>query len=156
MYIKALELTSPQIMIFKLLSNWSRVKIMNKIKISDFIAFNTASLYSKTGAFGLLTCADKDPVSFLYVGRAMKRLWLYFNKHNFGFQPVTALLYLKQRVLEADVSNISEYHHELILKANSYFESKFEVKNQVPALLFRVGFAKPSTYRSVKKNPFYL
>lgn len=100
LYLKTMELPPPAVLIFKILSNWKRAVLLNKIGISKFIAKQNAVGYSSGSVVGLITVSSLGtPEEFILAGRLMERLWLKAGKLGLSFHPITGISYLMMRVL---------------------------------------------------------
>ena len=156
LYIKTLELAPPQEKAFKIFSNWSVLKYLNKINIGKLIAKDTAKLYAKSGAFGLIVTNDDAPESYIQIGSLLQEIWLTVSQLNLSLQPVTALLYLNQRIKSGDTEHFTQDQIELIQQANQNIERTFDIKQGTPAMLFRVGQADQPSAKSIKKLPLLI
>jgi len=154
LYLKTMELTPPQVLIFKLLSSWKKAKFLTKLGLAKFIAKENAKIYSSGAVIGLINVsktATKE--EFVSSGRAMQRLWLKTNKLGLSFHPITGIIYLVQRILDNKNEALSLEHVEVVRDAFSKIIKIFEVPDEeYVALLFRIGDGgRPSALSSRMK-----
>ena len=153
LFIKTLELKPPQEKAFKLFRNWQVINTLGKLGIPKAVAKDSAKLYQSSGAFGILLIDNEADEAFITAGRLFQRLWLYATRLQLALQPVTALLYLGQRINAGDTEKFSHTHAQLITKANQTINTLFGITNEVPVMLFRVGSSEPPSAVSLKREP---
>jgi len=154
-FVKTLELKAPQLLAFKLLSNWRRLSFISKfIPISDFIAKENAQIYFKSAAFvGFSVLQPADKVKFVNVGRCVQRIWLNLCCHNLSVQPLIGYTLLAQKLLEKnDRQPLFEHHQFLLEKSYRRIKEIFNTRDEVLAIL-RVGYATQATARTLRLPP---
>lgn len=154
LYIKTLELAPPQEWAMKLFRHWPIINFFNKFNFASLVAKDSAQRYASSSAFGLLAGFDKSKQSLVASGRMLERVWLTATKLGISLQPTAALLYLAQRIEEEERNKMfSERHASKILEAEKKIKEIFGLTNEIPLMLFRLGYADPPTARSVKHPP---
>jgi len=154
LYLKTMELAPPQVIIFKLLSKWKIAKYLTKLGIAKFIAKENSKIYSSGSAIGLITVShNATKEEFIFVGRAMQRLWLKATELDLSFHPITGIIYLIQRILHNENEVLSPTHVELVKNSFSKITKVFGVSDEsYVTLLFRIGHGgKPSAVSSRMK-----
>lgn len=94
MYFKTLELSPPQLFIFKhIFSRWSLLQILNKLLgISKLLPKETSKLYSSSSAIGIVAIKSEANENFVYVGRLFEKIWLKAVTMNLAFKPLQLCL----------------------------------------------------------------
>lgn len=156
LYIKTMEFLPPQKIIFKLLSFWPVAKVTKLIGLPKFIASENAKIYAKASAFGLFSISNHNPETYLNLGRSIAKLWLTVTSLGLSLQPITAVLYVAQRVFDNQTEGLEPEHQEKI--KNAYFKIKNEFSSglETPAFLFRVGEGGEPSARSSRMDPVYV
>lgn len=153
LYLKTLELPFPVQLLFRLIRYWPIMKIFNLIGFPKLAAKGNAVLYSSSSAIGIITAEGSDK-SFINAGRIMQRVWLTSTKLGLNFQPVTGIIFLKQRVDEGDGQELfSPENLKIINEAYEKIKSVFEINKGIAAMLFRIGDGGEPSARSSKKPP---
>lgn len=156
LYIKTFELKPPQELAFKLFSHWPIINFLNNFKMANLVAKDTQKVYASSACYGLITIQNNQPNSFIEAGRLFEKIWLTAAKYNISFQPTTALLYLQQKINEGQADEFSKKQIVEITHANQVISQLFKISEEIPAMLFRIGYAEPPTAVSLKKPPMYI
>lgn len=156
LYIKTMEFNPVQKLLFWLASHPSMIRIARKIKFPRFIAKEDATLYASGGAVGLLSVKETTSEGFLSLGKKLQEVWLTATKEGFAFQPITALFFLKYRLdTYGNDGFLTREHVSIIESAYADVVTTFnlDLEKEKPFMLFRIGYAKPSSGRSSRKKP---
>lgn len=153
LYVKTLELTPPQQLIFRLYRYSLFARVFNFIGLSKFIAKDNAKLYASVSAMGAIVVDGNSSEDFILAGRLMQRVWLKATKIGLSVHPVTGVLFLMQRVLAGETEGFSPSHIGLLHKAYEEIKRAYGVKNETIAMLFRIGRAEPPSAISSRKEP---
>ncbi len=153
LFIDTMEFILPQRIIFWLAGHWPVIKIMNAFGLSRFIAREDAKLYSTGAGFGALLLKNTRDEDFLLAGRAMQRLWLTATSLDLSIQPVVALAFAAMRFND-DVERYFSKEHITMIKFNyDALREALYIGNSTPAMLFRIGHARPPSATCSRKNP---
>lgn len=153
LFVKTLEMNPIQRLIFKLCSHWPFMKLGVRLGLSKFIASENAKLYSHSGALCLITVPSTSSSDFVLGGRLTQRIWLKAVKNNLSAQPVTGVLFLAHRILANQADFLAKEHQDLVMKAYNDLRELFGVKNDIMAMLLRIGQAPTPSARSSKFSP---
>jgi len=105
----------------------------------------------RTTAFGLVTVPDGDAESFVHAGEAIERLWLGAARHRLAVHPLAGLIQVAGRCRFAEGAGFSPRHLKIVNEAvASVGEVAPAFFDQVPVMLFRIGYAAPPTARSLR------
>ncbi|MBI4138469.1 MAG: hypothetical protein HY482_02690 [Candidatus Wildermuthbacteria bacterium] len=149
LYVKTFELPPPARVAFRLFSHWGLVNIVGKRGLSKSVASQNAKIYASSSAMGLIDMQDNSRESFVNAGRTLERVWLTATALQISFQPVTAVLYLRQRIASGDTKQFSMDHINLVQQAYDTIQNVFGASSRVMAITFRIGYGgTPSAYSS--------
>lgn len=158
LYVKTMELASPQEKAFRAFRHWPVMKFANMFGFAEkVIAAENAKNYASCALMGLIAVPDED-YAFIDAGRLMERVWLCATAHNLGFHLMTGVLFLKQSIDYGNLAQLSHNHQILINNSyevikNIFFASDRTVSGLIPIMLFRIGKSEPPSAYSSKKLP---
>lgn len=151
LFIKTLELPPPARLIFKLIKHWPVMRVFNLLGFYKLAALGNAKVYVSSGAHGAILVPDNDQ-DFVTAGRIMQRVWLTATKLGLFMQPVTGVLFLRQR-MKFDPKPFNEKQVMMVKEAYGTLEKAFGAYPGVIAMLFRIGAAEPPSARSSRMEP---
>jgi len=151
--VPALELGRFGSLAFRGLRNWKIVNLINHFGFSKAASRHSIQLMRRCSAAGLITAADVSLLSFLHAGRAFQRLWLQATKENLAIQPMTAIIFLQLRARLAAYDHLTSSQIETANDLRKAMERFFLLKGQIPAMLFRVGFTRAPSARTIRREP---
>lgn len=152
-YIKELGLAGPQEAVFKLLRSDAWLRFFRKIGFPKMAARSNIGLYSNVSALGVVTVKKNDKASFVNSGRMMERVWLTATQLGYSIQPLTAIIFFMQRVLADDAQDFPPEQIEGIRKSYAVIQAQFELSDEIPAMLFRIGKGSPVSRQSLRQSP---
>lgn len=150
-YIDTFELQGPQKIAFRLFSHWRILQLFNRIGASDFISRDNAALYKKSAAIGAIIAEETTRTGYINAGVALQRIWLRATKLGLGFQPLTGVTLLMQRIREEGGTGLSEQHIALIHSTYRQIENICGDPEGKILMLFRIGHADPPSARTRRK-----
>jgi hypothetical protein len=154
LFIDTMELPPPARFAMRHISHSGIASFANMIGFSNIARISNARLYASGPALGLITIPAETPSAYLAAGRALERVWLEATRQHLAFQPVTGILFLARSIQHGVTEAFLPRHIEPILHANETIKDRFGAsKEDIPAMLFRVGYAKPATARSFRRPP---
>ncbi|MDO8579368.1 MAG: nitroreductase family protein, partial [bacterium] len=149
-YIKELALPPPVEKIFKVLRNWNKVQLFNKIGFSKFAAKGNIKLYAASGAIGVILIQNEKPEDFILSGRLMQRIWLKATQLGLYIQPVTGVIFFMQRITGNEAQDFSQEHIDLITNSHKKMLEIFKVNRGTLSMVFRIGYAKEPKAKSFR------
>ena len=153
--IKTTELPPPIQFLFRLIKDWKKTKLLNRIGLSRMASKANAATYGKAPLVGVVAVSLCDAKAYIDAGRIFQRIWIKAAKYGLAFQPVTGILFLAQRVLANETKELHNEHLPLIKDAYSTIKEKFGLTQDIPVLYFRIGYADaPSAYTSRRAPEF--
>ena len=94
MNIDVLGLNMVQRALFPILSDWSKMKILNKVGVSRMAAFNSIQLLSSSPSYALITINNISPENYINGGRTMERFWIKANALGLSVHPMLGFIFL--------------------------------------------------------------
>lgn len=153
LYAKTLELAPPQLTVFKLFHNWRVAQVLSAIGLPKFIAKENAKLYRTSSAIGVIIKGGETNGDFVIMGRIMQRMWLHITKLGLSMQPITASVYLAQRIFAGDTEAFSDEQVSIIKETNRQIKEIFGIGGDTIGLIFRVGDGGAPSARSLRLFP---
>ncbi|MDO8655392.1 MAG: hypothetical protein Q7R48_03170 [bacterium] len=148
LYIKTFELPPPAQIAFRMFRNWTLVKVIGK-RVSQSIAKQNAGVYAAASAIGLIAIPNDSDASFVLAGRLLEKIWLTATRLQLSFQPVTAVVYLGQRIIAGERGQFSKDQAQLIESSYNTVKHEFNISAETMAMTFRIGYdGNPSAYSS--------
>jgi nitroreductase len=132
---------------------WSRMRMLNHLRIHRLLSWQTETLIRSAPAVGLLVMPEWEDQAFLTGGRLMERVWLSATAAGLAFQPVTALTLFLIRLLRHDGEGLDAGQRRHMESLCDPFRAVFELDDSRHALimLFRVGYAPPPHARTLRR-----
>jgi hypothetical protein len=140
---------------FKLISSWRTLSILNKFGANKLIANHSYRLVKNCSAVGLITMDKNSPVDYIVGGRLFEKVWLTATANNIALQPFGGIIFLITKILCGDDQGFSPPQRKIIKEVYSSLCSIFPLKKEnALIILFRLGYAKEPPVRSLRKNLF--
>jgi hypothetical protein len=154
LYIKTMELPPPARFLLRHITHPVVAKVANAIGFANIARLTNTQLYASAPAMGLITITEETPAAYIAAGRAFERVWLAAAGRGLAFHPVTGILFLARSVEQGSAEGLLPQHFDRIRKANADIKKQFGAgANDIPAMLFRTGYAAPATARSFRRAP---
>lgn len=133
--------SSPEVI--KLLNRWGGGAAFEKL---------SKKAIASSSAIGLIVLPDYTSSNFIKGGEALQRVWLDANIHGLSFQPLTAPLFMIERMKQTNGEGMTEKMiaelKELEQKLSSVFPALIENQG---IFMFRLSYADDATIRSFRK-----
>lgn len=154
LYIKTMELPLPARVLLRNINNSIVAKIANGIGFANIARLTNTRLYASAPGIGLITITEESPDAYIAAGRTIERIWLEAASRGLAFHPVTGILFLGRSLEKGSAEGLRPEHFKIIREANAEIKSRFGAgEGDIPAMLFRTGYAAPATARSFRKAP---
>ena len=120
--IRTVELTNPEKAGLKIAQNAGVIELLNEW--NGGAAFNklTKKLVDSAGAVGILSMSGQSLTDYFNGGRIIERVWLKANLIDLAFQPITASLFVYNRLMLGKGENISEKGQKKLWAIRPKFE----------------------------------
>lgn len=148
--IKTVELAPLDALAFRLFKNFSLLQRLNIMGISRIVAKNAEKLAMSASEIGMVTISGSGDEDYILAGRALQRVWLEATRLGLSFQLMTGIAFLIQRVREEATEGLSPGNVELLRGAYEKIKEAMGFGNEIPALIFRIGFSAPPSALSLR------
>ena len=152
LFLKTLELKTPQQFALKLFKHWPMMRFANKFGMSKLIAKDNAKVYAATPVMGIIVVEDKDE-AFIEAGKLMENIWLKATQMGLSFHLITGILFFHQRIEAGQSKEFSPEHIKLVQTSYQKIANAFGISSGVIAMVFRIGQSEPPTAHSLKLPP---
>ncbi|HXH81550.1 MAG TPA: hypothetical protein VNN07_01330 [Candidatus Tectomicrobia bacterium] len=151
MPIGTLELSAIERPGFRLLGSWPVARALATARLTRGLRVRAAAVYRRSAAIGLISTDRVAPEPFVSAGRLLQRAWLVATVAGFGFQPITGMTFLILRRLLGE-PGLEARHLTVVASAQQDLLAAFpESAGRYPAVLFRLGSARPPSARSPRR-----
>lgn len=154
MLIDTLELSKPQLKIFKIFSDWNKSWLFRKLYLPNLVAKENAKTYSSAPVFIAITMSRKDPENFIETGRIFQKIWLKVTELKMALQPMAGVLYLAEGIRGGSLNQVEPNIKTKILEAEDLITKTIDIpKDKSITMLFRIGSADEPSAKSRKFAP---
>ncbi|HET8577686.1 MAG TPA: hypothetical protein VFO18_11345 [Methylomirabilota bacterium] len=151
MPIESLELGRAERPGFRLLSRWSFARLLGSVGGTRLLPLRARRTYLRSAAIGLVTVDGEGAEGFVRAGRVVERIWLTATAHKVAFQPITGVSFLLLRLWLGPGEGLSPAHRRLLGWIGGELREMLQLgPEELPVMLFRVGFAEPPTARALR------
>jgi hypothetical protein len=150
-FIDTLELPPPARFGFRMLRNWSLMRILKMFGFHKLVGLQNARVNSRASAIGIISIDDISPEKFIFAGRTMQRLWLTATKFHLSIQPLTGVLFFMHNVRARETEHFTTDQIHKIENAYDSIQKAFNIDPKETAVfMFRIGKGDKPTARSVR------
>lgn len=147
-WIKSMEMDRISTTISKLIMNWNVLKWLNVVGFNRFLGMESARLAQASSGIVLITAKNYSQREFLKAGRAFQRIALNAELQGISIHPINFLSMLNLMSVKMP-HLIPRNNMRAIEGMHKAFHALFDKKIEIcPVILFRVGYADASKYRS--------
>jgi hypothetical protein len=139
-------------MIFKGMSSWKRIRILNRLGASRLFNFYARRQILSSSAVGILVSKTKHPSDYIRGGEIMERLWHEMTVQGLALQPMEGLPIFLSDLEVTGGKDLSGPQRDRLRKLEKrFYEISGVAHKNAIILLFRVGHAGPSSTRSLRR-----
>ena len=140
--------------VFKLISSWQRMCLLNKLGFSRIFKNHARQQILSSGAIGILWAKDASRETFLESGRLMEKIWLEATCQKLAFQPMQALCIFSNNTQLGHTSRISEVHNQVLAELSGRFRALIEPPQTTRQIIFmfRIGHAEAPPARAQRRS----
>lgn len=150
-FIDTLELPTPARIGFRVMSNWKRARLLNRLfGFNTLVAKQNAALYATASAIGIVVSPKESPLEALRAGMYVERLWLTTTRLGLSIQPLTGVLYWAMRERAGVRDGFSKHEHADIMRAYTEVDRLGKIGNGASYFMFRIGHADSPTARAIR------
>ena len=138
--------------LFNLIRSWPRLRLLNWLGLSRMFNFYSWLQLMSSQAIGLLVGPTHSNADYINGGETMERLWHEITLQGLAIQPMMALpIFLLCRVLNYDQGFGQEQNAKLDQLQREFISLFGITKDNALIFLFRMGYAKSPTARSLRR-----
>lgn len=151
--IRTLEAGPGSFFLFKLISSWERLKLMNQFGMSQIFNAYTRLQLQSSQACGLIISQKSTPLDFVRGGETMEKLWHEVTLQNLSLQPMEALPIFLINLKETGCPEFDETQQRKLKKLKETFYSLFPIQESNGLIfLFRIGYGRQPRIRSMRRD----
>lgn len=151
--IATLELSGTEKAAMGLLKDPRTVKFFRKFLMGFGLTKISKDTITKSSAIMLLQGGKFSPQTYLDGGKVLQRIWIKANMLGISFQPVTAMLFIFQKVLQEVNPGFTKEEALEIENLKSKFDRIFKNDNRTLDLfMFRLNVAGDPSVRSYRRD----
>lgn len=152
-HVKNLEAGRDGEQLLKLIKPWQRMKWLNKIGMSKLFANVSKSGVKQSSAMGFITVKGTTINDFINAGKAMQRIWLTATSLGIDFQPMGAVTLFWMNFKFGQQDTFSKEHQSQLQQLWEDYKQNFcKNEEELPAMLFRIGYGKQVKVKTLRKN----
>jgi hypothetical protein len=149
--VATLEIDRSDLAGLKFLAHFKYLRSLRRTATGLGLAKGFRKAVRGASAIGLITTQGRRPKSYFNGGRAMQGLWLHCTDHGLAVQPLTASLYVINRLLDGDGEGLSPSQRTSFQTLRMGMEQLFPLSpDRAEILIFRLAFCPPPTARSLR------
>lgn len=138
--------------IFKCLSSWKRISLLNRLGASRLFNGYARQQTLSSSAVGMLVAKTKQPLDYIRGGEVMERLWHEMTAQGLALQPMEGLPIFLLDLEVTGGSDLSVPQRDRLRELEQrFFEISGVTREQGIILLFRAGRAGPASMRSIRR-----
>ena len=150
--INTLEAGPTGPLLFRLIASWKRLRLLNRFGMSRVFENYARLQMMSSQAAGVLVAPSSQPRDFILGGELMENLWHEINKIGLSLQPMEALPIFMINLMLTKGEDFTEQHKKELAALGDELSSLFNLKReQGIIMLFRMGYAKPPSNRSLRR-----
>ncbi len=151
--IATLELSGTEKAAMGLLKDPRTVRFFRKFLMGYGLTKMSKDTITKSSAIMLLQGNKFSPLTYLEGGKVLQRIWIKANMMGISFQPVTAMLFIFQRVLQESNSGFSKEEAKEINKLKEAFNQIFRNEgSNLDMFMFRLNVADDPSVRAFRRE----
>ena len=151
--LRTLELPPGAGRLLRCLRPWNRMKWVHRLGLGSLLTLPSARSVRRSGAIGVLTVPEPTSRSFLLGGRAFQRVWLAATAEKLALHPLGSPAIFFAHVDQLQGRKLSQEHQQGIKKLQRRFADLVpEAAGRALLMLFRLGYSKPPTSRSLRRE----
>jgi tRNA A37 threonylcarbamoyladenosine dehydratase len=150
--IKTLELSESDKTGLIVASSPEVIKLLNKWGGGSAFEKLSKKAIASSSAIGLIVLPTYSAYNFIKGGEALQRVWLDANVHGLSFQPLTAPLFMIERMKQSNGEGMSEVMIEELGVLEQKLQKVFpSLINGQGIFMFRLSYADEASIRSMRK-----
>lgn len=155
LYVKTLEFNPIQYFVFWLCRKWKNISFLNKkIGFAHIVGKQNSDIYKSSGMLGFIIIPNTDRVTYVKAGELLQYIWLKSTNMGLGFQPITGLFFLNERIKIFGSDPISDTNSKIITDGYGNLKDFMKLyETDIILTSFRIGISKKTSARSSRLEP---
>jgi len=150
--LRTLELPPGTGLILRLLRRWSRMRLLNRLRLNRLLTVPSALSVWKSGALGVISVPEPSASNFLEGGRAFQRIWLAVQAEGLALQPLGSLPVFLGHLEQLRGEKLTAAHQRLSGRLGKRLRRLVPiVVDRTLLMVFRTGYAPPPKVRSLRR-----
>lgn len=150
--IRTVDLTNSEVAGLKMAVNAEVIELIKKWKGGGAFKKLTKKTVDSSAAVGILSMEGNTLTDYFNGGRVLERIWLAANVNGLAFQPISASLFLYNRLINGKGEKISDEGQKRLWELRPRFEKIFDLKEgNGDILIFRLTIADTPAVKSLRR-----
>lgn len=150
--IRTVELTNPEKAGLTIAQDGRVIELINEWNGGGAFSKLTKKMIDSAGAVGILSMNGQTLTDYFNGGRIIEKIWLKANIIGLAFQPITASLFVYNRLIHGKGANISEAGQKKLWDLRPKFEEVFNLKSgNGDIMIFRLTKADIPEIKSLRR-----
>ena len=151
--IATLELSGTERAAMGLLKDPRTVSFFRKFLMGFGLTKISKQTLTSSSAVFLLSGKGSNPKTYLSAGEAIQRIWINANLHGLSFQPVTASLFIFNKILKDKNHGFTREEERIIQELKGSFNTLFNKNQKMEEFfMFRINMAEEPSMRSYRRD----
>lgn len=151
--IATLELSGTERAAMGLLKDPRTVRFFRKFLMGYGLTKISKDTVTTSSAMFLLKGKTFDSTTYLNSGGVLQRIWLWANLNGLSFQPVTASLFIWNKIINDSVHGFTKKEEKEIIELKNDFNSILNKEEKmIEVFMFRLNIAGEPTMRSFRRD----
>lgn len=155
LFVKTLEFNPIQLFVFWLCRKWKNISFLNKkINFAHKVGEQNANIYKSSGLLGFILIPNTNNINYVKAGELLQYIWLKSTNLKLGFQPITGLFFLNERIKILGYEPMSLKNGEKVSNSYKYLKDFIGIKgDDIILTSFRIGKTKEASATSSRLKP---
>ncbi len=151
--IATLELSGTERAAMGLLKDPRTVRFFRKFLMGFGLTKISKQTLTSSSAVFLLNGKESSPQTYLKAGQAIQRIWINANLQGLSFQPVTASLFIFNKILKDKNHGFTPDEERIIIELKASFNTLFNKNQKMEEIfMFRINMAGEPSMRSYRRD----
>lgn len=151
--IATLELSGTERAAMGLLKDPRTVRFFRKFLMGYGLTKISKDTVTTSSAMFLLKGKTFDSTTYLNSGGVLQRIWLWANLNGLSFQPVTASLFIWNKIINDSIHGFTKKEEKEIIELKNDFNSILNKEEKmIEVFMFRLNIAGEPTMRSFRRD----
>jgi hypothetical protein len=153
--LDSMELNAVEKQLFRAIRNWPVINALNKIGFANVIRSQNAAQYGSAGCSVIISTRNDGEADYVEAGRFIQHFWLAATQKKLSLHPVVGVIYCTQKISDEKETVFTSGQAALLRESYDVLDSiasSHGKTNPHIVFFFRMGYAKPTGYKSTRKK----